>query len=83
MGQMHRHRLSFRVKTQEQHRHKQEARKAGKTYLWKAFFVNMIHHDNLIVKCSTGSSRAELEAGKKKTKEGKSIRITLGDFVQI
>lgn len=36
-------------------------------YLRKAFFVDMIHHDNFIVECSTGPSRAEPEEHKNRS----------------
>lgn len=34
-------------------------RQGQKAYLWKTFFVHVVHHHNFIVKCPTASSRAE------------------------
>lgn len=38
-------------------------------YLRKAFFVDMIHHDNLIVKCSTGPPRAGWAEAKERSRK--------------
>lgn len=43
--------------------HKRHKNLIKKIYLWKAFFVDMIHHDDLVVRCSTGPSGT----GKKET----------------
>lgn len=43
-------------------------------HLGKAFFVHVIHHDNLIVKCSTGPPRAEIS--KKKNEQSADKMIT-------
>lgn len=42
-------------------------------YLGKAFFIHVIHHDNLIVKCSTGPSRA----GRETDKDVRNITINI------
>lgn len=43
----------------------QRRQEKHRLYLREAFFVDVIHHDNFIVKYSTGPSRARLEPGRR------------------